>query len=344
MIINPMLRKEITMTKKKNKHPLLRAAGLALGCMAAYNTYEYKKATSGNANRREDCRVYTGRFGDISYKHYGSGSPVLLIHALEPSANMSEWIPTALELAKTNSVYVIDLPGCGYSDKSTVDYSVYMYALAINDFVKNRICRSHETNGIHAVASATSAPLLLSAAVLMPKLYSGISFVNPVRMDNAYCNPSTNPYIVKGLCAVYNAPVIGSFIYNMQYNRKAILRSVSAIPGLDDDEKEKLADSMYEASHSGGYYGRFLYSSIHGNLLNVDIKRLLDKLNTPLLIVSGSDNRLAKKSLSTFDRENENISTIILEDINTPQFECPKKLANILNKSLLLSKIYTMQN
>mgnify|MGYP002763180406 FL=1 len=318
---------------KKKKHPLLRAAGIALGCMAVYNTYEYKKATSGDANHREDCRVYTGRFGDISYKHYGSGTPVLLIHSLDPAANMSEWIPTALELSKNNSVYVIDLPGCGFSDKSTVNYSVYMYALAINDFVKNRICRSHETSGIHAVASAASAPLLLSAAVLMPNLYSAISFINPINMENAYCNPSTNPYIVKGLRAVYNTPVIGSFIYNTQYNRKAIHDALSRIPGLEVEEKEKLTDSMYEAAHTGGYYGRFLYSSIHGNLLNVDIKRMLDKLSTPLLIVNGSDNKPAKKSLSTFDRENENISTIILEDINTPQYECPNKLADILNKS-----------
>ena len=321
------------MNHKKKKHSLLRAAGLALGCMAAYNTYEYKKATSGNANHREECRVYTGRFGSISYKHYGSGSPVLLIHALDPSANMSEWLSTATALAKTNSVYVIDLPGCGFSDKNTVDYSVYMYALAINDFVRNRICRSHDNTGIHAVASTTSASLLLSAAVLMPKLYSGLSFVNPIGVENSYCNPSTNPYIVKGFRAVYNTPVIGSFIYNIRYNRKAISEAVARIPDMDDEEREQLTSSMYEAAHTGGYYGRFLYSSIHGNLLNVDISRMLDKLTTPVFIVTGSDNKLAKKSLSTFDIDNENISTIILEDINMPQYECPEKLADILNKS-----------
>ena len=88
------------MSTKKNKHPLLKAAGLALGCMAVYNTLEYKKATSGNSNHREDCRVYTGRFGDIYYKHYGSGSPVILIHALEPSANMSEWLFAADKLSQ----------------------------------------------------------------------------------------------------------------------------------------------------------------------------------------------------------------------------------------------------
>ena len=93
------------MSHNKNKHPFLKMTALALGCMAVYNTYEYNKATSGNHNHREECRVYTGRFGDIYYKHYGSGSPVLLLHTLEPSANMSEWIAAATELGKSHSVY-----------------------------------------------------------------------------------------------------------------------------------------------------------------------------------------------------------------------------------------------
>lgn len=164
------------MSHNKNKHSFLKMTALALGCMAVYNTYEYNKATSGNHNHREECRVYTGRFGDIYYKHYGSGSPVLLLHTLEPSANMSEWIASATELGKSHSVYVIDLPGCGFSDKSTIDYSIYMYALAVNDFVKNRILRHHDTaTGMHAAAISTSSAILICAALTAPKLYSGLS-------------------------------------------------------------------------------------------------------------------------------------------------------------------------
>lgn len=324
---------EVFMGQKNNKHPLIKLAGLALGCMAAYNTYEYKKATEKNVNHREECRIYTGRFGDILYKHYGSGSPILLIHSLDPSANMSEWIPTAAALAKSHSVYVMDLPGCGFSDKNTVDYSIYMYALAVNDFVENRICRRHETKGIEAFASSSASDILICAGVLMPKLYAGLGFINPQAMETTYCNPTTNPLLVKSIRTVYNTPVIGSFIYNMNYSRKNISRNLSNIPNLDDTKREELADSMYEAAHTGGYYGRFLFSSIHGNLLNMDIKRMLEKLSTPVLIVTGSANRAARKALSTFDIEKENISTILLEDINMPQLECPEKLADILEKS-----------
>lgn len=320
------------MSNTKNKHPLLKAAGLALGCMAVYNTLEYKKATSGNNNHREDCRMYSGRFCDIYYKHYGSGSPVILLHSLDPSANMSEWLPVATKLADSHSVYVIDLPGCGFSDKNIVDYSIYMYAMAVNDFVQTRICRRHDTStGIYAAAISTSAAILICGAILKPELYAGLAFINPQAMETTYCNPSTRPVFAKVIRTIYNTPVIGSFMYNLEYNKNAILNRLSKIPGLDDAERNCLADSMYESAHTGGYYGRFLLASIHGNLLNSDIKRMLLKLTTPVLIVSGNANKPAKKALSTFDMDKDNISSVLFEDITAPQLECPDKLAIALN-------------
>lgn len=231
------------MSNNKKKHPLLLAAGLALGCMAGYNCSETRKATANNVNHKEDCRIYNGRFGSISYKHYGSGKPVLLIHELNPVASMAEWMPTAATLSDNHSVYIIDLPGCGFSDKSSLEYSAYMYALAINDFVHNRICRSHDGDGICAVASSASAPLLICAASLNASLYSNICLVNPQTIENCCCNPTTNPTLVKLERLICSTPIIGSFIYNVYYNRKNIFSRISANnPNLTDDDKEKLAD------------------------------------------------------------------------------------------------------
>lgn len=120
-------------------------------------------------------------------------------------------------------------------------------------------------------------------------------------------------------------------MYNLKYNRAAIMDRLSKVSGLEVAQKNELADSMYEAAHTGGYYGRFLLASIHGNLLNSDIARMLSKLSTPILIVTGSADRQAKKALPAFDIDKENISSVILEDISAPQLECPDKLARILN-------------
>lgn len=315
------------------KHPVLFATGLVLGCMAAYNYNENKKATSNNVNKKEDCRIYNGRFGDISYKHYGSGSPILLIHSLSPASGMAEWMPTAKLLSEEHSVYVLDLPGCGFSDKNNLEYSAYMYALAINDFVHNRICRHHDDYGISAIAASTAAPLLICAAALNASLYKELYLVNPQTMDKCYCNPTTKSSLVKLERLVCMTPVIGSFIYNCHYSRENILSRLSADnPSLSDEALEELTDCMYEASHTGGFSSKFLFSSITGNLLGMDVSRMLSRLTVCTCIIAGGDNKQVKSCLSTFDCEKDNISTIILEDINNPQLECPDRLANIINR------------
>ena len=321
------------MSNNKKKHPLLMAAGLALGCMAGYNYSESRKATANNINHNEECRIYNGRFGNISYKHYGSGSPMLLIPGLNPAASMAEWIPAAKALSRHHSVYIIDLPGCGFSDKRSLEYTAYMYALAINDFVHNRICRSHDAMQICAVASSASAPLLICAASLNASLYSNICLVNPKTIESCYCNPTTNPTLVKLERLVCNTPIVGSFIYNVHYSRNNILSRINTDnPSLTEEAREELADSMYEASHIGGFTSKFLFSSIMGNLLSMDISRIISKLTVDTCIIAGADNKQVKSKLSTFDNDKENISTIMLDGINTPQLECPDRLAAIINE------------
>lgn len=89
---------------------------------------------------------------------------------------------------------------------------------------------------------------------------------------------------------------------------------------------------MYESSHIGGYTSKFLFSSIMGNLLSIDVNRMMNKLTSSTFIIAGAGNRQVKKKLFTFDIDKENISTIMLDDINNPQLECPDRLAAILNE------------
>ena len=59
---------------------------------------------------------------------------------------------------------------------------------------------------------------------------------------------------------------------------------------------------------------------------------MLKKLSTPVLIVTGTADKQAKKALATFDIEKDNISSVLFEDISAPQFECPDELAITLDK------------
>ncbi len=72
-------------------------------------------------------------------KKKGSGSPVLLIHDLNHYSSSMEWDKVIGTLSKEHTVYMIDLLGCGKSDKPAITYTCYLYVQLLTDFIRDII-------------------------------------------------------------------------------------------------------------------------------------------------------------------------------------------------------------
>jgi len=82
--------------------------------------------------------IFEERNIDISGSptHYltaGEGPPLLLLHALGESALDWRWVLPAL--ARTHSVYALDLPGFGYGAKPAADYSPAFFARFVGSYL-----------------------------------------------------------------------------------------------------------------------------------------------------------------------------------------------------------------
>lgn len=82
-----------------------------------------------NAGKEEIETVETS----LHYLQFGSGEPLLLIHGIGES--LYTWRKCFMELAKFFTVYVLDLPAHGCSEKPHMSYTVEEYALAIEAFM-----------------------------------------------------------------------------------------------------------------------------------------------------------------------------------------------------------------
>ena len=112
---------------KKNKHKLLTAGillSLATGIIYVINRIVFATATLKNLLKSSADNYYEWRFGKIYYRKKGHGTPVLLIHDLNVYSSAYEWNKVIDELAKTHTVYAVDLLGCGRSEKPII----YMYS------------------------------------------------------------------------------------------------------------------------------------------------------------------------------------------------------------------------
>lgn len=71
---------------------------------------------------RPNCSgdYYCWEYGDVFYRKSGSGKPLVLIRSLSPESSSFEWSKLIPYLEKSFTVYAVDLPGCGVSDKDIV--------------------------------------------------------------------------------------------------------------------------------------------------------------------------------------------------------------------------------
>lgn len=69
----------------------------------------------------------------------GIWSSSTLIHNLDVCSSSYEWKNIEDALSKTNTVYSIDLLGCGCSDHPILTYTNFLYVQLVTDFIKHVI-------------------------------------------------------------------------------------------------------------------------------------------------------------------------------------------------------------
>jgi len=100
--------------------------------------------------RQEYLSIQAGLLS--SYIHpEGQGQPLLFIHSINAAASSYEMRPLALHYAGKRPVYVLDLPGYGFSERSRRTYHPALFTHAISDFVDHVIKQP-----VDAVARALS--------------------------------------------------------------------------------------------------------------------------------------------------------------------------------------------
>ncbi len=106
----------------------------------------------------------------VSYRHGGSGPPMVLLHGI--ASNNRTWDPVIERLAQTHEVIAPDLLGHGRSDKPMGDYSIGGYASVVRDLllaleVERFTLVGHSLGGGIAMQLLHMAPELVGRLVLV---------------------------------------------------------------------------------------------------------------------------------------------------------------------------------
>lgn len=310
---------------KKNK--LLQISALA-GLTAAsiyvlnktINVLANAKSTLANANGQK----YEWRFGNIFYTKQGEGKPVLLIHDLTCGSSDLEWKYVVKEYAKTNTVYTIDLLGCGRSDKPAITYTNYLYVQLITDFIKNVI--NHRTD---VVVTGMSASFVIMSCFNDNTLFDKILIINP---SNYMLNSHVITKNQKMLKLLIESPILGTLTYNIINSKNNYIKTLrDSYYNNPYAVKESIVKAYYDGSHYGSMSSKYLQASICSNYTNISITRAIKDINNSIFIIGAEYEPNIKESIADFIELNPSIETAIIENAkHLPQLENADKLLSLI--------------
>lgn len=313
---------------KKNTKRLFTLTFTSISGIYAYNRFVDSNASRKNLLKIDNGHYYKWKEGNIFYIKKGKGSPLLLIHDTDSRSSGEEWSKIIKRLSKTHTLYIIDLLGCGRSDKPALQYTNYMYVQIITAFVKDVIKDIPDV-----VATNLSAAPVIMASAMNKNLFKKIILINPVSLQQLKQVPDKSSKFRQN---VINLPIIGTFIYNklmsplkidFVFRRKYISRNQLI--------STKMKDIYYESAHSEHSKGKYLYSSILSNFININITHAIQKLENPVYLIASTDIKNNLEVINNYLMINKNIDVVHVANAKLyPQLEIPDKTALIINKIL----------
>lgn len=309
----------------KNTFKKLVVAGIAVGtAMHLANEYIIKISTAKDLLKKDNGKFYSSKYGDVFYKVSGEGKPVLLVHDINECSSGMEWFYLEKKLAKNHKVYTIDLIGCGRSDKPKLVYNSFLYVQLLTDFIKEVIDESTDI-----IATGTSVAPVIMTAKTCEKWIDRIMLINPADLVDLSDVPDNFSKIKKGLLC---CPIIGTFVYHLLHSKDAVFGTFTdQYFSNPKGDFEEICEYYYESAHRNRSGSKYLYASIQGGFLNMNINHGVKSLDKDIIIVSGEDFYESDYVPEDYAKLNENIECIsILDTSYLPQLEEPAKLMEII--------------
>ena len=224
--------------------------------------------------------------GRLSVYRSGSGPPLLLIHSINAAASAAEMRPLYDRYRATRTVFAIDLPGFGFSERSDRVYSPRLMTDAIHA-IAQRIQKECGANPVDACALSLSCEFLVRAAVETPSAFRTLALVSPTGFSGTRSRraPPGTTYAMPWLYRSLRGPGWGRSLFGALTRPAVIryfLRRTWGAKSIDDRlwHYDVLSARQTGAEHAPLYF-------LSAGLFSADIHTLYDQLSQPVWLSHG---------------------------------------------------------
>lgn len=261
----------------------LVVAGGAAGAVSLANALLFRLAPEPSHALGGAFDRYPARLGDVAYTVRGSGPPILLLHGWGAGNSMIEWANAIELLAQSHTVYALDFPGWGLSDKPKVRHTAQSYVELVAFFLEDIV-----REPCVLVSSGGAAPIAIEVAKAQPAAVSKLVLVCPPPGGE---KGATDPARL-GLEALLRVPGLSTALY----------LSLASRASIDKFTREQL---FFDPSKAGDAWVNRFYANAHqldepyavfsflSGSLDLDARASWAGLEQPALLVWGRNARLS---------------------------------------------------
>lgn len=260
------------MSRGRRLHRLVLALPVVFAAAIAFAAYTYVPGSEDYpAVTDQRSRFLDTRVARFHYLREGSGPPLVLLPG--GTASTYAWQPQLEALSATHTVYVVDLPGQGYTEPRDSDaYDLPAMEAAIGAFLDaaglSRVdLAGHSWSGGWALSYAQSHPERVNRLILLAS--SGLDVRDVVSWE------------------ILKTPVVGELIVNFGYTRDALRAGIPDLFVHKERATPDLAEAMWRPLTA-----RQNLRSVYELERSLDWRRTQSRMPTttqPTLIIWGAE-------------------------------------------------------
>ena len=216
----------------------------------------------------------------------GTGAPLLLVHSVNAAASAAEVQPLFEHYRRTRTVYAIELPGYGFSDRSDRAYSPRLMTDALHATAA-QIRQRHGTGALDAMALSLSCEFLVRAATEQPAHWARLSLVSPTGFMGLTARRGP-PGSVRGFAWLHrllSRPLWSQTLFNALTKPDVVRYFLKRTWGSPAIDETLWAYSTATAAQPGARFAPLHF--LAGNLFSADIHTVYEAVTQPVWVSHG---------------------------------------------------------
>jgi pimeloyl-ACP methyl ester carboxylesterase len=260
--------------------------------------------------------------GGVNCYVAGSGPPLVLVHSVNAAPSAAEMRPLFERYARTHTVFAIDLPGFGLSDRSDRRYDPRLMTDALHALAKQVRNRCGAVP-IHALASSLGCEFLARAAVEQPTHWGRLALVSPTGLNGSKSRrgPPGSTRAMPWMHALLSAKPWSQALYR-GLTRPAVIRYfLQRTWGSRSIDETLWAYDVLTARQPGARFAPLHFLS--GGLFSQDIHRIYEDISQPVWMSHGVLGDFKDFRGKRLVRDRGNWQTTVYRTGALPYFEVP---------------------